>query len=62
MKYLTTDVEHLRHKFANATHLVFFILFFIYFVFIENAFTSRENHMCHVYLMEFHVNIAIVWY
>ena len=25
-------------------------------------FSSRENYMCHVYLTEFHVNIAIVWY
>ena len=37
MKYLTTDVEHLRHKFANAWHLVISI-FIIYLCFI---FSSR---------------------
>ena len=24
--------------------------------------SSRENYICHVSLMEFHVNIAIVWH
>ena len=63
MKYPTTDVEHLRHKFQTRNTWSFLFLLFIYFfLFLENAFSCRENYMCHVYLTEFYMNIAIVWY
>ena len=60
------EVPHYRcGKFASqickrVAHVHFYFNYSFIFLFL--FFSSRENYMCHVYLMEFHVNIAIVWY
>ena len=53
--------EHLRHKINLQTRNTWSFLFLL-FIYVSFSVPERIIIMFHVYLMEFHVNIAIVWY